>query len=64
MYTIEQFEQALLQLDVEIDEIKLKGKYVSKAIGKINERVHHWKANGVCENLRGERKPLYDLKLG
>lgn len=63
MYTIEQFENALLQLNVEIDEMKLKGKYVSKAKGKIDNKMYQWNGNGICEDLKNVRTFEYDLKF-
>lgn len=63
MYTIEQFESALLQINVEIDEMKMKGKYVRTANGKINNKMYQWNSNGVCEDMKGIRQFEYDLKF-
>lgn len=63
MYTIEQFENALLQQNVEIDEMKLKGKYVRIAKGKIRDKMHQWNENGICEDMKGIRQFEHDLKF-
>ncbi len=63
MASIAQFETALLDKKVEIDEIKSKGKDVTKAFGYIHNQKYYWLGSGVCFSSLGVRKPLLDLKF-
>lgn len=63
MYTEEQFESALLNLNVVIDELFMKGKYINKAKGKIEGKAYLWNKEGNCQNIKGDRIFEYDLKL-
>lgn len=62
-YNIEEFETALLKRKVEIDELSLKGKFVSKAIGFIQGQKHIWNADGSCFTKSGNPNPKYNLKF-
>lgn len=63
MASLKEFETALLNLGIEIDEIKYKGKDVSKAIGAKNGKSYFWIASGLCYARSGTRIPALDLKF-
>jgi len=60
-HTLSQFEKALLDRNVTIDEVKFKGKYVTSAIGYILGQKHTWKADGSCYTKNGTPNPKYNL---
>lgn len=65
-YSIEDFESAILAkgFSVEnIDEIKLKGKFVSMVIGYVNNQKHTWNSDGKCFIKNGTPYPFYNLKF-
>lgn len=65
-YSIEEFEAAIIAKGIpveDIDEIKQKGKFVSQAIGYINNQKCTWNAEGKCFMKSGTPYQLYNLKF-
>lgn len=63
MASLKEFETALLNLGVVIDEIRYKGKDVRRATGKRGNSSYYWLADGACYSRCGTRTPSLDLKL-
>lgn len=63
-YSLEEFEAAILAKGIpveNIDEIKLKGKFVSMAIGYINNQKYTWNTEGKCFMKSGTPNQRYNL---
>lgn len=64
MRTTEEFEKALLSINVVIDEFSYKAIYVvKKAYGTVNGKAYRWNCDGTCVDRKGKRYPEYDLKF-
>lgn len=63
-YTVEEFENALLAKGIffeNLDEMKLKGRYVSETVGYINNQKHIWNSEGKCFMKDGTPNKRYNL---
>lgn len=63
-YSIEEFEAAILAKGIpieNIDEIKLKGRFVSMAIGYVNNQKCTWNTVGKCFLKSGAPNQQYNL---
>lgn len=60
MHTTNQFETALIALNVKIDEIRLQNKFVTQAVGYLKGKTMTWNDKGQC-SFKKERLPQFDL---
>lgn len=66
MYTVKQFESAVILLPVHVDlqSMNLRGGKVMRCVGRINGRVLEWDSNGKAFSRGGSsRQPEYDLNF-
>lgn len=65
MYTVEEFEKALDELDIYVEkkEVKLRNGKVREFVGYVSNNRHVWNASGECVKGRTRVKEL-DLKFG
>lgn len=59
---LSQFEDELLKMKVQIDEISTPNKFVSKATGYIGKKFYTWNARGQCFFFK-TRVPEYDISF-
>lgn len=59
---LKDFENELIKMKVQIDEISTPNKFVSKATGYIGKRFYTWNAIGQCFFFK-TRVPEYDISF-